>query len=162
MTSITATLALTTSLLSAPAVPAGPAPAAPAPLTSSLMAMTAPAGVDDQAQFVRVIRGREIERPKALMPMYAGFVALQGYDAYSTLKAVRAGGVERNHLMAHAAKSPAQMISVKGAATLSSIWAAERLWRANHRKAAVVLMAVTGGMMAAVAANNACVLRRMR
>jgi len=38
-----------------------------------------------------------------------------------------------------------------------SILASERLWRRGQKRQAVVLMAITNGIMAAVAANNASV-----
>lgn len=96
------------------------------------------------------------------MPLYAGFVALQGYDVYSTTRGIQAGAVEANPVMRKIVANPMAFISVKAVVTLSSIYTAERLWRKGHRKAAVIVMAVTGGMMAAVAANNARVLRQVR
>ncbi len=101
-------------------------------------------------------------RPLVLVPMYAGLVALQGYDTYSTLAAIRNGAVELNPLMRGTTGQPAVFVAFKGATTVASIYAAERLWR-NHRKgAAIALMAVTNGMLAIVAANNASVLRSQR
>lgn len=158
MTSLTATLFLATSLMSAPAAPA-PADASLAPLTSAAAAASAS---DQSAQFVRVIRAPEGSRPAALLPMYAGFIALQGYDGYSTIKALNRGAVEANPLMRGVVKCPVALISIKGVAAAGVVFAAERLWRAKHRKAAVILMAVTGGMMVAVGANNARVLRQVR
>ena len=155
MTSLAATLFLATSLLSAPAAPA-PANASSSPLAA---AAAAPA-FDQSAQFVRVVRAPADDRPAPLMPMYAGFIALQGYDAYSTIKALNRGAVEANPLMRGVARSPLALISVKAALAAGMVFAAERLWRGKHRKAAVILMAVTGGLMAVVGANNARVLRQ--
>lgn len=104
----------------------------------------------------------EPRRPAALVPLYAAFAALQAYDVHSTIKALGSGAAEANPVMRGLAKNRAALISIKGAVTVSSIFVAERLWRANHRKAAVALMVVTAGMMAIVAANNARVLRQLR
>lgn len=159
MTSLTATLFLATSLMSTPAVPAA-ADATLAPLTAA--AVAAIPVPEPSAQFVRVNRAPTENRPAALMPLYAGFIALQGYDAYSTLKALDRGAVEANPLMRGVVKSPLGLVSIKSLTAAGVVFAAERLWRAKHRKAAVILMAVTGGLMAAVGANNARVLRQVR
>jgi hypothetical protein len=101
-------------------------------------------------------------RPALLPALYAGSAALQAFDAYSTLKALRLGATEANPLMQGAVGSPAVFIGVKAAVTTASILAAERLWRQHHQMRAVVLMAVTNGFMAAVAAHNAQVLSSMQ
>ncbi len=101
-------------------------------------------------------------RPSALVPMYVGVVALQGYDTYSTLSAVKKGAIEVNPLLMGAASRPAVFVAVKSAVTVGSIYAAERLWRRHRKGAAIGLMAVTNGLLAVVAANNASVLRRLR
>ena len=54
--------------------------------------------------------------------------------------------------------SPATFIVVKGAATMASIFTAERLWRTNHRGAAIAVMVVSNGLLAVVAAHNAPVI----
>jgi hypothetical protein len=101
-------------------------------------------------------------RPALLMPLYAGNIALQGFDAYSTLAAVQKNSVEQNPLVSGLAGSPAAFIAVKGGVTVLSIVAAERLWRSGHRAGAVAAIAVANGLMTAVAINNANTLRRMR
>ena len=65
-------------------------------------------------------------------------------------------------MMSGVVGNPAALIAVKSAATFASIYASERLWRDHHRKAAIVLMAVTTGALAALAAHNASVLRAQR
>ncbi len=87
---------------------------------------------------------------------------MQGYDTYSTLSAIRKGTAEVNPLMMRVAGQPAVFVAIKGATTAGSIYAAERLWRSHRKGAAIALMAVTTGMLAVVAANNASVLRRLR
>jgi hypothetical protein len=64
--------------------------------------------------------------------------------------------------MAPLVKQPALVIAAKAAVTVATIAAAENLWRTHHRTHAVVLLVVTNGVMAAVAANNASVLRGSR
>ncbi len=102
------------------------------------------------------------KRPAALLPLYAGFVALQGYDTYSTLSAIRKGAVEVNPLMTGVTKQPALFVAVKGATTFGSIYAAERLWRKNRKAAAITTIVVANAMVAVVAARNASVLRTLR
>jgi hypothetical protein len=120
--------------------PAPPAPADGAPLPGRPAPWTPPA------------------RPALLPALYAGSAALQAFDAYSTITALRRGATEANPMMQGVAGRPALFIGVKAAATAASIVAAERLWRQHHQIRAVVLMAVTNGFMAAVAAHNAQVL----
>lgn len=101
-------------------------------------------------------------RPMLLPSLYAGSVMLQGYDAYSTLTALRSGAAEANPLMKSITRSPAAFVALKAGVTMASILSAERMWKDNHRVAAVVMMVVSNGMMAAVAAHNASVLNRVR
>ena len=101
-------------------------------------------------------------RPLSLPSLYAGSAFLQGYDAYSTLTAINSGAVEANPLMKGVTKSPAAFMALKAGMTLASIMSAERMWKDNHRAGAVIMMIASNGMMAAVAAHNASVLRRVR
>jgi len=101
-------------------------------------------------------------RPALLLPLYAGNIALQGFDTYSTLTAVQKRGVEQNPLVSGLTGSPATFVAVKGGVTLLSIVAAERLWKSGHRAGAVATIAVANGLMTAVAINNANTLRSMR
>ena len=43
-----------------------------------------------------------------------------------------------------------------------SIYVAERLWRGHHRGQAIAMMVVSNGIMAAVAASNASIIRSQR
>jgi hypothetical protein len=101
-------------------------------------------------------------RPAALPGLYAATIALQGYDAYSTLAARTAGARETNPLMQAAVKNPAVFVALKAGVATLSILAAERLWKDGHRVRAVVTMVVSNSVTAMVAANNASVLRRLR
>jgi hypothetical protein len=101
-------------------------------------------------------------RPGALPALYVGLAGLQAFDAYSTIVGVNRGAVESNGLMKSIAGNPAPVIAVKGGVTAASILVAERLWKKHRRVAAIVTMVATNGLMAAVAAHNASVLRAQR
>jgi uncharacterized protein DUF5658 len=101
-------------------------------------------------------------RPLALPGLYAGSAFLQGYDAYSTLTALKHGGVEANPLMKGITKSPIAFIGLKAGVTTMSIMAAERMWKDNNRLGAVLTMVASNGFMAVVAAHNASVLQRVK
>jgi Domain of unknown function (DUF5658) len=101
-------------------------------------------------------------RPLVLPSLYAGSAFLQGYDAYSTLTALKNGGSEANPLMKGITKSPVAFIGLKAGVTMMSIMAAERMWKDNNRLGAVLTMVASNGLMAAVAAHNAAVLQRVK
>ena len=107
-------------------------------------------------------RFRPPHRPFALPGLYAGSAFLQGYDAYSTLTALRAGATEANPLMKGITRSPVAFVALKAGLTAASIMGAERLWKDDHRVAAIAMMIASNGMMAAVAAHNASVLRSVK
>jgi hypothetical protein len=106
-------------------------------------------------------RGRFDQR-RVLTTLSVGLAGLEGYDAYSTLSVMGRGGVEANPLMRGLVSHPALFIGMKAGITGASIYAAERLWREHHRGAAIALIAVANGVMAAVAVNNASVLNASR
>ena len=101
-------------------------------------------------------------RPASLLPMYVALTGLQAYDGYSTLRGVGRGGSEQNPLVGGLAKQPAAFLTLKAVSTLTTIYAAEQLWRQHHRTQAVVLMAISNGVMVAVAARNASVIASQR
>jgi hypothetical protein len=109
-----------------------------------------------QAEWVAANR-----RPRALPGLYVGFAALQMFDVYSTRRAIAGGGQEANPVMKNAVGNPAMFWTVKAAATVAPMLAAERLWKKN-KVAAIAVMAVSNGVMAAVAAHNASVIRTQR
>ena len=90
-------------------------------------------------------------RPALLIPMYLANAALHGLDAYSTSEALKAGHREANPLLRNA--NLATMIGVKAAATITSVFVAEKLWRRNRTAAVAVMVGVNVGL-AAVVANN--------
>ena len=110
----------------------------------------------------RAAEYRAPRRPFALPALYGGSIALQGYDAYSTLSALKSGASEANPLMNGITRSPLAFVALKAGLTTASIVGAEQLWKDHHRVAAIVMMAASNGMMAAVAAHNNAVLQRVR
>lgn len=125
--------------------------------------------VPEAAAPVTVQRPLTLEVPRGstpqralLLSMYAGNGALQGYDAYSTLKALKSGGAEANPVMGFATKSSAGLILVKVGMSAVTIYTAERLWRNNHRGHAIAVMLLSNGLMAIVAAHNHSVLQQLR
>jgi hypothetical protein len=125
---------------------------------SLFVRMTAPSGAD-------VLLPRPIVptyRGPVLPSLYAGLISLQVYDGYSTNRGLKNGASESNAVLGMVATHPAAVWAVKGGIASASILVAERLWRANHRGQAIALMAVSNGVMAAVAANNAAILRRQK
>lgn len=97
-------------------------------------------------------------RPSALPALYMTSAALQGYDAYSTLTALKNGGVEANPLMKNVVSHPAVFVALKATVATTSIMAAERMWKNGNRLGAVGVMLVSNVAMGVVAANNARVL----
>ena len=97
-----------------------------------------------------------------LISLAAASASLQAYDAYSTLSAVRLGAVEANPVMQAVTRRPVVLVAVKAGVAASSILASTHLWKQHHRKTAVALLAITNGMMTAVAIHNASVLHSMR
>ncbi len=102
------------------------------------------------------------QRGSLLPALYTGFASLQAYDAYSTLQALSLGASEANPFMKSAAQNPAVLLSVKAGVAASTIYMSERLRKANHRKAALLLMVASNLFYSAVALNNARVLRSLR
>src|SRR5216684_3890943 len=100
-------------------------------------------------------------RPLVLPTLYAGSALLQGYDAYSTLNAIKHGATEANPLMKGVTRSPIALIGLKAGVTAMSIMAAERMWKNDNRLGAVLTMVASNSMMAMVAAHNASVLSRV-
>jgi hypothetical protein len=121
-----------------------------------------PAPEAQMAPALRLTVAPRKSRPMALPALYGGLIALQGYDVYSTEKALGAGAVEANpHLKALVNNRPL-FIGVKAVMTAGPIFAAERMWHDHHRVGAIALMAAANGIMAAVAAHNTQVIAHQR
>jgi hypothetical protein len=98
----------------------------------------------------------------ALITLAVASTSLQICDAYTTLTALSYGGAEANPAMRGVVQHASLFVALKGGVAAGSIYAATRLWRQHHRKGAIVLMAITNGTMAVVAAHNAARLGAMR
>ena len=135
-----------------------PQPAALVIAPAAIAAATSPA-----ANVVLATRSNwKYGRPSILPALYATSAALQGYDAYSTLSALKNGGREANPLMQGIVKSPAALVAMKASVTMASIMASESLWKNNHRVGAIGLMVASNLMMGAVAKHNAQVLSTLK
>lgn len=97
-----------------------------------------------------------------LPALYVSFAGLNAFDAASTIHALEHGAVEANPLLTGIARRPVALWAVKGGVTAISIVAAEHLWRRGHKGQAIVLMVATNGIMTAVAAHNASVIRGLK
>jgi hypothetical protein len=120
--------------------------------------MTAPAGADWQPGVLL----DAATRGPALPALYTSLIGLQVYDGYSTSRGLKQGAVESNTFMGRLASHPGALWAAKGGAAFISIYTAERLWRQHRRGQAIALMVVSNGIMAAVAASNASVLRSQK
>lgn len=109
---------------------------------------------DTATQVPAFVAASPARRPRALIPLYGAFAALQAGDANSTLQVLRHGGYEKNSLMVGVVSSPKALAAVKLATTISTIAAAEMLWRNHHRKAAVIAMAIVTSGYGVVVAHN--------
>ncbi len=98
-------------------------------------------------------------RPNALIPLYAGFAALQALDAHSTISAISNGAVEANPLLGGVASHPGALLAVKMGAAVGTIFVAEKLWKRNP-VAAVALMVGLNSAYALIVAHNYQVGRR--
>jgi len=96
-------------------------------------------------------------RPPMLKGLYAASIGLQAFDGYSTFVGLRRGSVELNPAMQSA--TPTTLVVAKATMTLTTIAIADQLWRQHHRGQAIAVMLISNGLMTAVAAKNASVLR---
>lgn len=96
---------------------------------------------------------QQLARPRALVPLYVSFAALQGMDAFTTVQALGRGAVEANPLLGGVAGNRGALFAVKASTTAGTIWLSERLWRKN-RVAAIALMAALNGTYAVIVAHN--------
>ena len=62
-------------------------------------------------------------------------------------------------VMKGVAQNPTTLLVAKATMTLTTIAIADTLWRNHHRGQAIAVMVISNGLMAAVAAKNASVLR---
>lgn len=101
---------------------------------------------------------RTPQRPRALVPLYVGFTALQVLDARSTMTALGRGAAEANPLMGGVARHPGALLAVKIGAAAGTIVVTEKL-RKRNPVAAVALMIGINSAYAIVVAHNYHVAR---
>ena len=160
---ITATV-LGFTLLTAPVFAADAADATTVPsltINAATVAAVANAEPAANADFNTSVVAR-IKRPSALPALYVGSIALQGYDAYSTLSVLKAGGREANPLMQQMVKNPTAFVAMKASVAAVSILAAEKMWKSGNRLGAVGVMVASNVAMSLVAANNAKVMSSLK
>ena len=110
----------------------------------------------------RQVTSRSIARPGVLPALYVSLSALQAFDVYSTLTALKHGAMEANPLMQEVVRHPATFIALKASVTGASIYTAEKLWQENKKAQAILIMVASNGFMAYVAHQNTRVLRAIR
>jgi hypothetical protein len=94
------------------------------------------------------------DRPLALMPLYLSFVALQMFDARSTVLAVNRGARELNPLVRWFDGDPIAITALKLGTTAGTIVLTEKLWRGHNRTAAVLSMVALNSAYAFIVAHN--------
>jgi Domain of unknown function (DUF5658) len=92
--------------------------------------------------------------PRGLMPaLYAGNIALQAMDTHSTFRALDAGMVESNPLMRWTTEHPVAFVSMKAAATATTILVAEKI-RKKYPWRAALFMAGVNTAYALIVSHN--------
>ena len=125
------------------------------PIASSTLPSASRAGSTDLATGVEpAFEVRSASLPRGvLVPLYVSFASLQMLDAHSTLRAMRAGGVEQNPLLLGLADKPAALVAIKAGVAVSTIAVADKL-RGRSRVGAIALMAALNSAYAVVVAHN--------
>lgn len=118
--------------------------------------------VQGDFEWPRAASRASASRGSILPALYASFVALEVYDGYATSTGLQRGAREANVLTGGLYGNTAAIWAVKGAATATSVYMAERLWRQHRRGEALAIMVVSNALMAAVAAHNLSVLHAPR
>jgi hypothetical protein len=93
------------------------------------------------------------ERPAALMPLFASYVALQALDIASTYRGLDAGMREANPILGGALNSPAEMIAIKAGSAALTIGFVNHLSK-RHPTAAILLMVGVNSAYATIVAHN--------
>ena len=93
------------------------------------------------------------KRPATLPALYAALAGTEGWDLYSTSRALKAGAHEANLQIAPVSRNVGAMIGLKAATSAAVILCSEKMWKKNGR-GAVVLMTLVNGAMAGVAVHN--------
>jgi hypothetical protein len=98
-----------------------------------------------------------VQRPPALIPLYASFAALQLVDMHSTWRALNHGAVEANPLLSGVAGNKAVLLTVKTAGTAAVIAVSERLRKKSRTAAVILMISANSGMMWVVEHNYTAV-----
>ena len=140
-----------------------PASAAEAAAPSSSLAASAGAAVlanDTDWSMPAVHMGAGPDTRGAILPgLYVGLAALNIYDAVSTRQGLAHGAVEANPVMNGLVGNSSSLWAAKAVTTVSTILISEHLWKTHHKVQAIAVMVISNGIMSAVAAHNASVLR---
>jgi hypothetical protein len=118
-----------------------------------LFPRTVLAAADTAAVEARPFAIRTSMRPAPLLGLYVSLATLQALDITSTRRALNAGSVEANPLVAPFAGSTFAMTALKAGVTGATIFASERLWKKN-RKAAMITMIGLNAAYGAVVSHN--------
>jgi hypothetical protein len=97
-------------------------------------------------------------RPKVMIPLYGTLAALQGADAWLTMKGLDAGVHERNPLMRG---NRGVMTLTKAISMATTVAIAEKMWKRN-RAAAIATLVAANAVTAVVVARNAQIVRGAR
>jgi hypothetical protein len=116
----------------------------------TLLAVSAPAAAAEDASAPIAVNG---QRPAALVPLYASFLALQVADLHSTWRALDHGAVEANPLLENFAGSRPVLLTVKAAGSVGVIAASEALSK-KSRTAAIIFMIGANSAMTWVVQHN--------
>lgn len=166
MLRIAAASALIFAVAVRPAAAAGPVAdsgAAVAVTAGILAAPKAPLVVAPASdRFLTIAQPTRPERGAVLPLLYVGLAGLNAFDAYTTTVGLSNGAREANPLLRSVAGNPVALWTVKAGATAGSIVIAERLWRQNRRMAAITMLLVSNGVLAAVSVRNASVMNGVR
>jgi len=105
-------------------------------------------------RFDQPTQSPERSRPSILMTsLYATTAITQSLDAHSTMKAINAGGQERNPMMSYLTSHPAAFGAVKAATAAGLIFAGRSLAKHNKKHAVIALVAVNSAY-ALIAVHN--------
>ena len=129
--------------------------------TPFLKASAAPSVPTDWSLGRTQIEEPTASRPRVLPGLYVSLIALQAFDAYSTVRGISSGAQENNPLMQHVAGNTVGFLALKAATATVPMILAERMWKHN-KVGAIAMMVVANGVAAAVAANNAQILHQVR
>jgi hypothetical protein len=127
----------------------------------TLMLTLAPGSAAAQSSETAAPSSDARTRGVVLPLLYVSLAGLNGWDAYSTSVGLAHGAHETNRMMAGVSTSEPALWAVKAGSTGVSIAIAERLWRRQRRRDAIVVMLLTNTMMTAVAARNADIVRHL-